>query len=248
LLVVAALLVLVRISSFSADPFASTTISTVTDDTIASGEFESPISPLVVEESVVLDGSSSAMCAGPDLGVVADENLRVVDLEPQGAAIQAGIQTGDVLISIAPVIHDFAVEEVPFIQSRRAKGVVSRAGEKHFVCNDTSSSILESTLMLTPKPTIEPLPKATPTPEIISEAIMDATLEPLPTLMLQPAFQHGYDKVRIQVNRGGNEIQIMVKPFPHGPRPAVPDTTPIPSLPLGEAPTLTPLPTHYYYF
>ena len=38
----------------------------------------------------------------PELGIVIDEHYRVVDMEPLGAAAQAGVQIGDILISVSP--------------------------------------------------------------------------------------------------------------------------------------------------
>lgn len=41
--------------------------------------------------------------AGSVLGVVVDEHMQVVDLEPWGPALHAGVQVGDVLLAIAPL-------------------------------------------------------------------------------------------------------------------------------------------------
>ena len=47
-------------------------------------------------------GPIEAAVSGPELGLITDEKLQVVDMKPFGAAAQAGVQIGDILVSIAP--------------------------------------------------------------------------------------------------------------------------------------------------
>ncbi len=46
--------------------------------------------------------TATGACPAPILGIITDENYQVIELYPAGAAAQAGVQIGDILISISP--------------------------------------------------------------------------------------------------------------------------------------------------
>lgn len=47
-------------------------------------------------------GPGQAMLAAPELGLIVNEKMEVVDMMPLGAAAKAGVQIGDILVSIEP--------------------------------------------------------------------------------------------------------------------------------------------------
>ena len=53
-------------------------------------------------ERAGVPGHVEGALPSPELGIIADEKMQVVDLLPLGAAAQAGVQIGDVLVSIEP--------------------------------------------------------------------------------------------------------------------------------------------------
>jgi len=57
------------------------------------------------QQARLAPSSSAASYAAPELGVVVDEMMKVVDVDPGNAADKAGVQKGDILISI---------EDIPF--------------------------------------------------------------------------------------------------------------------------------------
>lgn len=105
----------------------------------------------------------SGACAAPILGIITDENYQVVDLAPEGAAAQAGVQVGDILISISPGPPLPPGEPTP----------------TPFVCND----VIISVWPFTP---LDRLPVAlteTPTPRAKARGVPISPSSPLATVM-----------------------------------------------------------------
>jgi hypothetical protein len=133
--------------------------------------------------------TATGACAAPFLGITTDENYQVIELYPEGAAAQAGVQIGDILISISPGPPLAPGEPIP----------------TPFVCNDTingparwywplwnwlrwewprwnwpwsAASAATPTLI----PPTSPLPTTTPIPGVIaqpSSPLAESTIDPI---------------------------------------------------------------------
>jgi hypothetical protein len=186
------------------------------------------------------------------LGIVIDEELRVVSVDPKSAAEQAGIQAGDLLLAVAAVFPDGTVgEEVPFTpETSQVAQQVVHGTAAYYWRNQTDTgapplptqessitpdsepagnSVLEGTL--SPEPGVD----ATPTPEIFIEAVITTTLEPEPTVAPLPTPEPIYGTVKLRLERDGTVLEIDVTPD-MGPQWGV------------EVPIPTPVYTPYDYF
>jgi hypothetical protein len=189
--------------------------------------------------AVTFDG----LWAAAELGVITDERLQVIEVLPDSAAAQAGIQQGDILVSVAPVAPEgVAVAEMPFTEREPARNLIGAALSKEEkrrrvqIMQELQNEREKEVGLLTSTP-IPPslLDDATPTPEPTPTAIAtpEEPLTPLPTpvkvmvpletsmpltlslLIPTPPPIVVYDSIRVKVNRGGEVIEIVTKPFPY---------------------------------
>lgn len=174
-------------------------------------------------------GITSASFRAPEIGVVADEKLRVVELWPGSAAEKAGLQVGDILLDLTWIPSDapaYAPEGSDVVYPDATAAPVD--GEA--ALDATAGDIFISPVLPTP---------AAPVPPPV-EAYIDKDTVPFTEMRrIKSLVTYGVP-LRLRLMRGDQVLELTIVP-------AVPP--PLPSLASGEIrPTITPLPPTYYYY
>mgnify|MGYP000011634788 CR=1 FL=1 len=161
---------------------------------------------------------------GNELGVTVDDTLRVVDLDPQGAANLAGVQGGDILIDLTLlemgentyVPSDSVVVESPLPTPTATIEAAPLPPEATFD-NDT---VVSSTLPLADRAESD-IGEDAATPPAFGDAVPFTDREQVKYLIGLGA------TMKLRVNRGGSVLEIILRPTPRAPRPDLPTPTPV---------------------
>ena len=194
----------------------------------------------------------AAAFAAPELGIITDENRRVVDIEPRGAAAQGGVQVGDILLSIAPapelppseepastLLSEAAPDDTIIVEiDNNGQPISPLASIEATPMNITSeeAAAIEATAELAEMESgaYELVPGATnvlpPGADITGKLTETVFFDNRPNVKQVIAFDNPPNRMIIKVLRGDTEIELEVTPGPRG-KYRTPDATPTPVLP-----------------
>lgn len=139
----------------------------------------SPLGELLREGEV--PGPVSVIMMAPELGIVTDENFRVVDIFPLSSAEKAGVRIGDTLVSIAPDNMLPGTETpptpapVPSVTAENEATVVDQADAYDIIANTPMPDAKAPTMVAasaTPTAPSEPLLQPA------TEGMLDPNMEP----------------------------------------------------------------------
>lgn len=174
-------------------------------------------------------GTASASFPAPEIGVVADEKLRIIELWPGSAAEAAGLQVGDILLDLTWIPSDAPAYVPEGSDTVHLDAVTVPADGAALVDAGTGdafvSPILADSVPAIPPPVESYIEKDT-VPFTESDRIGALTVYGVP--------------LHLRLMRGDQVLELTIVPTVRSPRP---------SLASGEImPTVTPLPPTYYYY
>lgn len=165
-------------------------------------------------------GWGAASYPAPELGIIADENLRVVGLDYKSAAGEAGVQVGDVLVDLTWI----PTEEADRLGLPVTGPNYESAPVTMVVTNGETSTVITGI----PAPTVpvDDFIEHGPVPFDEDQRIISQVSYGVP--------------LRVKLMRNGEEIELVVVPRRRAERQLEPGQT--------EVPTVTPLPGNYYFY
>jgi hypothetical protein len=165
-------------------------------------------------------GVSEASFAAPVLGIVTDDQLRVVEVIPNSAAEQAGVQVGDVLLDLTWIPSATPIPAETVVVPEAAGGVAL----------DANATPIADGEVVT-----EPLP--IPAPTILPEQYIEQGTVPFtdaPRIISLAGY--GFP-LKLRLQREGEVLELTITASTSVYHPLAP----------GEG-TPTPIPTSYYYY
>lgn len=186
------------------------------------------VSMPIIAGCVGISQETSGSFVAPLIGVIANENLQIVEIIPGSAAEKAGLQVGDILLDLTWIPSDapaYLPKESDVVNSDTTIATIEGEGATDSIDSTSNSPALPDSVTPIPPPVESYIDKDT-VPFNESDRIGALTVYGVP--------------LTLRLMRGEQVLELTIVPT------VLP---PLPSLTPGEIrPTLTPLPPTYYYY